>query len=119
MLFNIVTIVFVAKLDNQPWLYHGLCNSICIYAQVRVGARPQVFYKYDSLWENPAFVKVEFDVSDKLYPRANPPASLRPITRFTLAIARFVSDCATRIENEKLRSEGIAMYTYGVSVYYA
>ena len=55
------------------------------------------------------FVKIEFD---KLYLRANPPVSLRPI-------ARFVCDCATTIENEKLRSKGIAMHVYSVSAYYA
>ena len=65
------------------------------------------------------FVKIEFDVSDKLYPRANSPASLRPIARFALEIARFVCYRTTRIENEKLRSEGVAMYAYSVSVYYA
>ena len=64
-------------------------------------------------------VKIEFDVSDKLYPRANSPASLRPIARFALEIARFVCDRATHTENEKLLSEGIAMYVYSVSVYYA
>ena len=64
-------------------------------------------------------MKIEFGVSDKLYPRANSPASLRTIVRFALEIARFVCDHATRIENEKLRSEGVAMYAYSVSVYYA
>ena len=66
-------------------------------------------------------MKIEFDVSDKLYPRANSPASLRPITRFALEIARFDCDRATHIENKKLRSEGVgvAMYVYSVSVYYA
>ena len=55
-------------------------------------------------------MKMEFDVSDKLYPRANPPANLRPIVRFALEIASFVCDRATRIENEKLRPKGVAMY---------
>ena len=50
------------------------------------------------------FVKIEFDVSDKLYPRANSPASLRPIECFALERARFVCDRATRIESENLRS---------------
>ena len=56
------------------------------------------------------FVKIEFEVSDKLYPRANPPASLRPIAPFALKIARFVCDRATTIRNEKLRSKGVAMH---------
>ena len=43
-------------------------------------------------------------IFDKLYPRANQPASLRPIVCFTLELERFVHDCTTRIENEKLLS---------------
>ena len=64
------------------------------------------------------FVKIEFDVS-LINPRANSPASLRPIALFALERARFVCDRATCIESEKLRSEGVGMYTYSVSVYYA
>ena len=64
-------------------------------------------------------VKIEFDVSDKLYPRANPPANLRPIAPFALKIAHFVCDRATTIRNEKLRSKGVAMHVYGLSVYHA
>ena len=55
-------------------------------------------------------------IFDKLYPRANPPASFRLIARFALEIARFVCDHATAIENE---SKGVAMYAYSVSVCYA
>ena len=55
-------------------------------------------------------MKIEFDVSDKPYPRTNPPASLRPIALFALKIARFVCDRATTILNEKLRSKGVAMH---------
>ena len=62
------------------------------------------------------FVKIEFDVS---LIRANSRASLRPIVRFALEIARFVCDRATHIENEKLRCEGVAMYAYSIYVYYA
>ena len=51
--------------------------------------------------------------------RANRPTSLRPIARFALELERFVHDHATPTENEKLRSKGVAMHTYGVSVYYA
>ena len=47
------------------------------------------------------------------------PPSLRQITRFALELERFVRDRATSIENEKLRSEGVAMYAYSVSVHYA
>ena len=61
------------------------------------------------------FVKIEFD---KLYHRANPPASLRLIVCFALEIVSFVCDRATCIENEKLRSKGVAMYAYSVSAYY-
>ena len=34
--------------------------------------------------------------------------------RFALELERFVRDHATSIENEKLRSEGVAMYAYSV-----
>ena len=54
-----------------------------------------------------------------LYPRANPPASLRPIVRFALEVARLVCDHVTTVENEKLRSKGVAMHAYSVSAYYA
>ena len=43
--------------------------------------------------------------------------SLRQITRDALEIACFVHYRATSIENKKLWSNGIAMYTYRVSVY--
>ena len=62
-------------------------------------------------------MKIEFDVS--LISSTLELTHLRPIVRFALEIARFVCDRATRIENEKLRSEGVAMYAYSVSVYYA
>ena len=55
-------------------------------------------------------VKIEFDVS------SNSPASLRPLVCFAYEIAHFVHDLATHIEIEKLRSEGVAMYAYSVSV---
>ena len=35
---------------------------------------------------------------------------------FALEITSFVCDRTTRIENEKLRSRGIAMYAYSVSI---
>ena len=58
-------------------------------------------------------------IFENLYHRANLPPSLRPIARFALELERFVHDRATSIENEKLLSEGVAMYAYSVSVYYA
>ena len=76
----------------------------------------------DRLWENPPYgiflCKLRY-IFDKLYPRANPPASLRVITHFALEIVSFVYDRATRIENKKLWSKGVAMYAYSISVYYA
>ena len=54
------------------------------------------------------FVKIEFNVS--LISRTNTPASLRPIALFALMIARFVCDRATTIQNEKLRTKGVAMH---------
>ena len=56
---------------------------------------------------------------DKLYHRANPRSSLRPIAHFVVEIQRFVCDRATPPIIEKLRSEGVAMHAYGVSAYYA
>ena len=53
---------------------------------------------------------------DKLYHRANPRSSLRPIVRFVVEIQRFVCDRATPPIIEKLRS---AMHAEGVSAYYA
>ena len=47
---------------------------------------------------------------DKLYHRANPCSSLRPI-------ARFVCDRATPPIFEKSQSKGVAMHTYGISAY--
>ena len=43
---------------------------------------------------------------DKLYHRANPRSSLRPIARFVVEIQRFVCDRATPPIIEKLRSKG-------------
>ena len=77
----------------------------------------------DRLWENPAYgIFCEnrvWCIFDKLYPRANSPASLRPLTRFAWELVHFVHDLATRMEIEKLRSERVAMYAYSVSIYYA
>ena len=65
-------------------------------------------------------MKIEFDaylISSTL--ELTPPASLRPIASFALEIACFVCDRATTIENDKLRSKGVAMHAYSVSAYYA
>ena len=62
-------------------------------------------------------VKIKFKMY--LHPRANSPANLRSLMRFTWEIAHFVHDLATHIEIEKLQSEGVAMYTYSVCIYYA
>ena len=56
---------------------------------------------------------------DKLYHRANPRSSLRPIARFVVEIQHFVCDRATPPIIEKLQSKGVvAMHAYGVSTYY-
>ena len=58
-------------------------------------------------------MKIEFDVSlISSYPRANSPASLRPIMRFALERAHFVCDRATCIESEKLQSEGVTRIAF-------
>ena len=49
---------------------------------------------------------------DKLYHRASPRSSRRPIQGF-------VCDRATPPIIEKLRIKGVAMHAYGVSAYYA
>ena len=59
---------------------------------------------------------------DKLYHRANPRSSLRPIVCLVVEIQRFVIVCdrtTPPIIIEKLRSKGVAMHAYGVSAYYA
>ena len=55
---------------------------------------------------------------DKLYHRANPRSSPRPIARLVVEIQRFVCDRPTPSIIEKLWSKGVAMHTYGVSAYY-
>ena len=50
---------------------------------------------------------------DKLYRRANPRSSLRPIACFVVEIQCFVCDRTTPPIIEKLRSKGIAMHVYG------
>ena len=54
---------------------------------------------------------------DKLYNRANPRSSLRPIVRVVVEIQRFVCDRATPPIIEKLLSKRVAMHAYGVSAY--
>ena len=58
-------------------------------------------------------------VDKKVYHRANPHPSFRPIVHFTVEIQHFVCDCATPPIIDKLRSKGVAMHAYGVSAYYA
>ena len=55
---------------------------------------------------------------DKLYHRANPHSTFRPIARF-VEIQHFAYDRAIPPIIEKLRSKGVAMHAYGVSAYYA
>ena len=54
---------------------------------------------------------------DKLYHRANPRSSFRPITHFVVEIQHFTCNCATHPITENLCSEGVAMHAYGVSTY--
>ena len=54
---------------------------------------------------------------DKPYHRANSHSSPRPIARFAEELQRFVCDRTTPPIIEKLRSKGVAMHAYGVSVY--
>ena len=52
---------------------------------------------------------------DKLYHRANPRSSLRPIVCLVVEIQRFVCDRATPPIIEKLRSKGVAMHAYRIA----
>ena len=54
---------------------------------------------------------------DKLYHRANPRSSLRPIAHFVVEIQRFVYD-RTIPPTIELRSKGVAMHAYSISAYY-
>ena len=56
---------------------------------------------------------------DKLYHRANPHSSFRPITRFVVEMQRFVCNRATPPIIEKLWSKDLTMHAYGVSAHYA
>ena len=58
-------------------------------------------------------------MADKHYHRANPRSSSRLIAHFIVEIQYFVCDRATPPIIEKLRSKGVAMHAYSVSVYYA
>ena len=49
---------------------------------------------------------------DKLYHRANPRSSLRPMVRFVVEIQCFVCDRATPPIIKTLRSKGVAMHTW-------
>ena len=77
----------------------------------------------DRIWENPAYHKFhKFLVSyifDKLFHRANSRSNLRLTARFAEELQHFVCDRTITPTIEKLLSKGIAMHTYGVSIYYA
>ena len=55
---------------------------------------------------------------DKLYHRASLHSSFRLIVHFAVELQRFVCDRATPPIIKKLLSEGVAMHTYAISVYY-
>ena len=80
-------------------------------------------HKCDWIWENPPYgifpENRVWCMVDKPYHRANSRSSPRPIARFAKELQRFVCDRTTPPIIEKLRSKGIAMHAYGVSVYYA
>ena len=100
------------------YVFIPLCVWMCVHVYVCM-----CVHICDRIWENPPycpFDEILFScIIENLYHRANLPPSLRPIARFALELERFVHDRDTSIENEKLRFEGVAMYAYGVSVYYA
>ena len=56
---------------------------------------------------------------DKPYHRANSRLSFTRIARFAMELQSFVCDRATPPKIDELRSKGVAMHAYGVSVYYA
>ena len=96
------------------YVFIPLCVWMCVHVYVCM-----CVHICDRIWENPPyfpFYEILFScIIENLYHRAN----LRPIARFALELERFVHDRDTSIENEKLCFEGVAMYAYGVSVYYA
>jgi hypothetical protein len=72
--------------------------------------------KCDWIWENPPYgIFFRKVIVDKLYHRANPRSSFRPIARFTVELQRFVCDHTTPPIIEKLPPKGVAMHVYGVS----
>ena len=80
---------------------------------------------YDNMWSylgKPSiwdFFNQVWCMVDKLYYRAKPYSSLRPIARFVVEIQRFVCNRNTLPNNRELQSKGIAMHAYSVSAYYA
>ena len=110
--------IFLSHVDEQ------LHRSIC-YARRSLLHRwnfiPQNIY--DWIWENPLYA-IFFSENrvwcmvDKLYHRANSHSSPRPITRFAEELQRFVCNRTTPPIIKKLRSKGVAMHAYGVSIYY-
>ena len=58
-----------------------------------------------------------FYMINKLYHRANPYSSFKPIARFVVEIQHFVCDRTTPPTIEKLWSKGAAVHMYDVSAY--
>ena len=65
------------------------------------------------IWD---FLKIELDIC---LISSTSPASLRLLARFAWEIVHFVHHLATHMEIKKLQSEGVAVYVYSVSIYYA
>ena len=55
---------------------------------------------------------------DKPYHRANSHSSFRLIVHFAVELQSFVCDRTTPPTIEKLRSKGVAMHAFSISIYY-
>ena len=91
---------------------YGSRVCVCVYASSYIPGL------YVTVSEKTCHIACSMTLTVFFKHRANLLPSLRQIVLFTLELERFVHDHATSIENEKLRSEGVAMYAYSISVYY-
>ena len=108
---------FVRHPCTGSWVY---CDDSYI-SQVPSSGYSMCFITVYGKTRHRGFSKCENQVwciIDKLYPRADSSASLGHSRCFAQDIAYFVHDLATHVEMEKLRSEGVAMYAYSISICY-
>ena len=109
-----------SKIHNVPNFPDPVTNEVCSMSHSNI---TNTIMKCDRIWENLRlgffYENRVWGIFDKLYDRANYLPSLRPIAHFAWELACFGHDRATPTIIEKLRSKGVAMHAYSVSVYYA